>query len=114
MTNCVIASAAPMDIANRVGWKTIHVVLDIQRLSIGQDVVDFESESGFLLSSDAPRKEVYFHSDKHGEDELVFFGLELKGNQVHLLPGNSNVETVWVDPSYSVCSAQPVQHKRRA
>lgn len=109
-----IATEDPLQVGDRPGWKTINVVIDIQKVSIGNEVFDFESEHGFSLSSDAPRKDIFFHSDAHSEDELVFFGLELKNNYIHLLPGNSNVDGVCIDQAISACSSKPIQHKQRA
>lgn len=110
----LIAPEGPLNVGNRPGWKTIHVVVDIQKISIGKEIFEFESEHDFSLSTDEPTRDIYFHSDTHGEDELVFFGLELKDNHIHLLPGNSNVDSVWIGPEMSTATAQPVQRKQRA
>lgn len=73
------------------------VELGISDIFSGDKHYEFESEGKIALSPEEPYREVYYHSDEHGDNELVFFALELKGRCVHLLPGNSNISTAVVN-----------------
>lgn len=99
-----IRCGEPFSPRNTTQLKILAVELAIDTIAIGDETLEFESEGPLSLTKEKPTRDVYFHSDQHGEDELVFFSLELRDNQVYLSPGNSNIRQVHLRDVGSVCS----------
>ena len=108
----IITVDSPLRVCDRLGWTTLTTQVDITDIAVRGEVLAFEAEHSFHIADKAPAKEIYFQSDATGEDELVFFALELRNNHIHLLPGNSGVDSLTCEVS-STALGQPVQHKVR-
>lgn len=108
----LITVDSPLRVCDRLGWTALSVVVDVTDIAVQGEVLAFESENSYHIANKAPAKEIFFQSDATGEDELVFFALELRDNFLHLLPGNSGVDSVTCATS-STAQGMPIQHKVR-
>ena len=107
-----VVSGSPFAVNSRKDYGIMQVSLEITNIGLNGELLEFESEDPIILTSESPQRDVYYQSDKTGDDELVFFGVELKNEAIHLTPGNSKVDVLYMD--FSAVSGKPIQHKRVA
>ncbi len=98
-----ISVGKPLEVSrDRPGFETLQVELTINSIATQDEVFEFDGNGPIVLTKEEPTREVYFHSESHGDEELVFFSVSLQKNQVHLLAGNSKIDKLWVENYGSV------------